>query len=312
MSYRLYGVGSSVASAGDVDGDGRADVIVGTERADDAYLIAAADLADLDPLDGVDDGRIDLGNVGRDPEADEVIVGGAGPDTLLGFGGSDTLNGVRGDDSVGGGAGADLLGGGDDADGVSGEAGNDTVFGGDGDDTVNGGEDDDRVYGMDGADELDGGAGADTANGGAGDDPVLGGIGDDVLGGGADSDSVAGADGADELFGGFGDDTLFGGTGDDTLSGGAGADDLIGLAGADSFDFAGAWGADTVHDFDAAEDVLDIAAASGEATDLAAFLAASTQAGEDLVYDLGGDGLNVIVLQGVTADDLTAASIAAI
>lgn len=60
----------SIASAGDVDGDGLDDLIIGANRADgggsdsgEAYLIVAADLAAADAADGTTDGVIDLGNV---------------------------------------------------------------------------------------------------------------------------------------------------------------------------------------------------------------------------------------------------------
>ena len=63
--------GTSVSSAGDVDGDGRDDLIIGARYADgggtssgETYLILAADLAAADAEDGITDGNIDLGRVG--------------------------------------------------------------------------------------------------------------------------------------------------------------------------------------------------------------------------------------------------------
>ena len=44
----------------------------------------------------------------------------------------------------------------------------------------------------------------------------------------------------------------------------------------------------------------------GEVADLAGFKAASTQIGANVVYDFGGDGVNVIVIQNVTLANLQA------
>ncbi len=56
---------AAVAGAGDVDGDGREDMLLGlsVEDAGAAWLIVAADLPLLDAADGARDGRIDLNNV---------------------------------------------------------------------------------------------------------------------------------------------------------------------------------------------------------------------------------------------------------
>ena len=68
---------------------------------------------------------------------------------------------------------------------------------------------------------------------------------------------VFGEAGNDVLNGGRGADTLDGGAGDDRLNGGAGNDVLTGGGGADVFQIRGAYGVETITDFDAT-DRLDI------------------------------------------------------
>ncbi|WP_326937897.1 calcium-binding protein [Frateuria sp. Soil773] len=141
--------------------------------------------------------------VGRD-QADgvrEVINGGAGDDVILAGAGADTLNGGAGNDQLSGGAGADTLEGGD---------GNDTLYGGDG------------------SDNLSGGLGEDVLYGEAGNDSLSGGDGDDVLYGAEGNDSLQGGDGNDRLAGGTGNDYLAGNAGSDIyiFSRGAGHDTI--------------------------------------------------------------------------------------
>ncbi len=75
-SYRFTGLdaddfaGRAVAEAGDTDGDGLGDILIGANFADgggvfsgEAYLISAADLADADAEDGAVDGEIDLDDI---------------------------------------------------------------------------------------------------------------------------------------------------------------------------------------------------------------------------------------------------------
>ena len=78
---------------------------------------------------------------------------------------------------------------------------------------------DDQLSGFGGADTLFGGDGADTVVGGDGADNLYGNTGDDDLVGGAGNDTLSGGDGADSLSGGDGDDSLSGGAGDDLLIG---------------------------------------------------------------------------------------------
>ena len=68
-----------MSSAGDVDGDGRDDLIIGQapmaggECSGESYLITAADLAAADAADGTADGVIDLDNVTRTSHSYQFI-----------------------------------------------------------------------------------------------------------------------------------------------------------------------------------------------------------------------------------------------
>ncbi|WP_415401724.1 Hint domain-containing protein [Tateyamaria sp. SN3-11] len=110
-SYQFTGAdgadraGFSVSSAGDVDGDGLDDLLIGargitvngTQNTGGGYLISAADLQTLDALDGSVDGNIDLGNVVRRDETIDVDVNDDGNGTATGryYSGTDTLTSVE-------------------------------------------------------------------------------------------------------------------------------------------------------------------------------------------------------------------------
>lgn len=101
-------------------------------------------------------------------------------------------------------------------------------------------------------------AGNDDINGGSGNDVLFGGAGRDTVDGNAGADRLLGDAGNDVLNGGLGADTLVGGIGNDRLNGGAGADQLTGGRDADVFVFANRGTVDTVSDFNAAADRIEI------------------------------------------------------
>jgi Ca2+-binding RTX toxin-like protein len=209
--------GTSVSAAGDVNGDGFDDIVVGVPFADfggsasgSSYVIFG-----VMPEEAV---------VRSGTAAANTIHGGNFDDTLSGLGGDDTLSGLNGDDTILGGDGDDTVNAGLGDDDVRGGSGSDTLNAGAGDDTVRGGSGDDTADGGGDTDDIRGGSGLDTLNGGSGSDVLEGGSGDDTMNGDDGNDIISGGDGTDTLNGGDGDDRLTGGDGKDTLTGGAGVD----------------------------------------------------------------------------------------
>jgi hypothetical protein len=103
-----------------------------------------------------------------------------------------------------------------------------------------------------------GGNGNDTLTGTAGNDLLNGGNGDDSLIGNAGNDTLIGGNGTDFLVGSAGNDLLKGDNGSDTLRGGLGNDTLIGGLGADVFVFATLEGTDTITDFSLSNDKIGL------------------------------------------------------
>jgi len=208
--------GASVSGAGDLNGDGVDDVIVGARFADpngknasgSSYVVFGQASV---PVDGPT----------------------AGDDIIYVLDGDNTVDALGGNDTIFAGDGNDALSGGDGNDTVYGKGGDDNIFGNDGDDTLRGELGVDTIDGGLGDDVIDTGAGNDIALGGEGNDILLGYEGDDTLSGGAGSDALFGHDGDDTLSGGEDNDRLYGGTGIDTISGDAGADTLQGGLGND-------------------------------------------------------------------------------
>jgi Ca2+-binding RTX toxin-like protein len=217
--------GADVSGGADVDGDGRADLVVSTEPEFEQGAVYVLGVP-----------RILRGT----PVAD-TLTGSAGPDLILGLGGNDRILGGGGSDTIEGGAGNDTVDGG---------AGSDRLVGGSGSDVLSGGAGADDLLGQAGNDALRGGEGDDYLAAGAGDDRVDGGPGNEVAFGEAGADRVAGGPGADLLFGdgladyawtrppdaGAGRDTILGGRGRDLIWGGGGLDAIDGGPGIDTGD----------------------------------------------------------------------------
>src|SRR4028119_532868 len=98
----------------------------------------------------------------------------------------------------------------------------------------------------------------DTLTGNAGNDLLNGRNGNDSLIGNAGNDILIGGDGTDFLVGSAGDDLLNGDSGSDTLRGGLGTDILTGGNREDIFVFAAGEGIDTITDFSLGSDKIGL------------------------------------------------------
>lgn len=233
----------------------------------------------------------------------DLMIGGAGNDSLSGREGSDTLYGDNGNDSLIGGNGADFLRGGNGNDALFGGAGDDNVAGDQGSDIINLADGDDWASGGDGNDIMDGGAGADTMLGNAGNDIVNGGSGNDALFGGDGNDIVNGEGGDDAVYGGAGNDNVSGGSGADLIVGEGGNDILFGGAGNDTFVFTADFGSDRIDGFDAnpagGQDHIDLTAFGITAATFAAHVQI-TDVGLDTLVTIDAQADQVIRLAGVS------------
>ncbi|MEO1194072.1 MAG: endonuclease/exonuclease/phosphatase family protein [Pseudomonadota bacterium] len=296
-------------------GDPGSDIVVGGSAGDLLILRDGDDLgAGGDGDDEIYGGGGSDSIFGGDGEdslfgglADDLAAGGRGIDWVEGLRGSDVLIGDLGNDSLFGGLNQDFLQGDEGADWLDGGLGNDTADGGRGEDWLFGRGGDDSLFGRGGNDVLeggrdddmlDGGLRDDTLFGGSGDDALQGGRGDDSLYGGLDRDALYGGIGADSVFGGGGDDSIEGGNGQDILAGGTGDDVLSGGSGLDRFVFTGDFGDDTITDFDANEDQIQVLSAATQNLQV-------SETSDGVVLSVATAGANgSVTLQGLTSGSM--------
>ncbi len=222
--------------------------------------------------------------------------GKIGGDILLHANGNIGAHVIRNDGVI---LGEVRLGAGDDDYWGSGSVGF-AVHGGDGDDALLGSHGKNRLYGGNHDDFLMGRRGDDVLNGGGGDDGLQGGQGNDLLIGGAGADYLSGDSGQDRIFGGMGEDRIIGGGGDDTLAGGGNRDVFV---------FFGLSGHDTITDFRAGRDRIELQGGDLSPADFESALATalSDLDGVGTLLDLnllGGAG--TVILNGVAAAELDA------
>lgn len=208
-------LGAAVSTAGDINGDGKADIIIGPEA-------AASGRGEAHILFGKSDGFASSIDLSTPADADGISISGIGSLDNLGasVGGGGDVNGDGFDDVINGAPGHN--------NGLILNVGKSyVIFGIDGGAVTH--------NGIGSSAEFVGDDTADIAVLGKEDDTFNSGLRDDVIRAGAGDDIGDLGDGNDTINGGAGNDVLHGGQGADTLLLGTGADEVFGEEGNDTF-----------------------------------------------------------------------------
>ena len=303
--------GISVSSAGDVNGDGLGDLIVGADGDDPNYDGAGASFV----VFGKDNGTaVDLSAVQGGTGG--FVINGVSPGDYSGFsvssagdvngdGLDDLIVGAWGDDPHDKNSGASfVIFGKDNGTAVDLSA----VQGGTGGFVINGVATNDRsgwsvssagdVNG-DGFDDLIVGAwGADPHGSRSGASFVIFG-GDDI---GVSAATLVGTDAGETLNGTDGNDRIIAGQGKDVIVGGGGNDYLVGARGNDVFVFAPGSGDDVIKDFGDGNDLIDLSAFG--IADFGSITTVPTNSASNTKIQFDSD--DSVTLIGVSFDDLSA------